>query len=67
MQDASGPSDPHERLERVAPLVFDMQQYRFVPESNLQIATMMNAVRLAAKTLLECGETISQVLQEQLE
>jgi hypothetical protein len=56
-----------ERLERIAPLVSAMQQYRFVPENNLQMETMIGAVRLAAKAFLEQNETISQELQEHLE
>jgi hypothetical protein len=56
-----------ERLERIAPLVSATQQYRFVPESNLQIETMIGAVRLAAKALLEHNATISQELHEHLE
>jgi hypothetical protein len=56
-----------ERLERIAPLVCATQQYRFIPESNLQMETMIGAVRLAAKALLEHNETISQELQEHLE
>jgi hypothetical protein len=56
-----------ERLKYIAPLVSAAQQYRFVPESNLQPKTMIGAVRLAAKVLLEQNEAISQELKEHLE
>ncbi len=56
-----------ERLESIAPIVAAMEQYRFVPESGLQLETMIDATRLAAKTLLEHGEAISQELKEHLE
>jgi hypothetical protein len=56
-----------ERLERIAPIVGAIQQYRFVPESGLQLRTMIGATRLAAKTLLEQDELISQELKEALE
>ena len=56
-----------ERLGRIASLVSAAQQYRFVPESNLQQETMIGAVRLAAKVLLEQNEIISQELKESLE
>lgn len=56
-----------ERLERIAPIVSATQQYRFVPESDLQLETMIGAARLAAKALLEHDEAISQELKEHLE
>jgi hypothetical protein len=56
-----------ERLERIAPIVAATQQYQFVPESDLQIETMIGATRLAAQALLEYDEVVSQELKEHLE
>jgi len=58
---------PCERLERIAPIVAATQQYRFVPESGLQLETMIGATRLAAKTLLEHDEVTSEEVKEHLE
>ena len=56
-----------EHLERIAPLISAMRQYRYVPESNLKLETMIGAIRLAANALLEHNETVSQELKERLE
>lgn len=56
-----------ERLERIIPIVAAIKQYQYVPESGLQIEAMLGAARLAAKSLLEQKEVVSQDLREQLE
>ena len=55
-----------ERLERIRPLVDATQQYRYVPETGLQIKTMIGAARLAAEILLKSGEDISRELSQHL-
>lgn len=56
-----------ERLERIAPIVAATLQYQFVPESGLQLESMIGATRLAAKALLENDEVVPQELKERLE
>lgn len=58
---------PRERLERMAPIVAAIQQYRSVPESGLRLDTMIGATRLATETLSEHDETISQEVKEHIE
>lgn len=65
LADQAIPTD--ERLERIAPIISAIQQYRFVPESDLRLETMIGATRLAAKALLDRPPTISRELQELLE
>jgi hypothetical protein len=65
LADKATPTD--ERLERIAPIVSAMQQYQFVPGSDLKLETMIGAARLAARALLDHDETVSQELQERLE
>lgn len=55
------------RLESLAPILSAAEQYRYIPESGLQLETMMGATRLAAKALLQHDEAISQELKEHLE
>jgi hypothetical protein len=55
-----------ERLERTVPIVAAIRQYRYVPETGLQIEAMLGATRSAAKTLLEENEVASDELREQL-
>ena len=55
-----------ERLEHFAPIVTAIKQYRYVPESGLQIEAMIGATRSAAKRLLEVNEVASDELREQL-
>ena len=43
---------PIERLDQVLPIVVAIEEYRYVPESGLKVATMIGATRLAAKTAL---------------
>jgi len=56
-----------DRLEQADPIISVIEQYRYVREDNLQIETMLSAVRHGAESLLESGETISQELREHLE
>lgn len=56
----------HERLLLVRPLVAACDQYRYVPEANLLIETMIGVVRLAATTFLECDLEIPGKLKEEL-
>jgi hypothetical protein len=56
-----------DRLEQIAPIVSVIEQYRYIQEDNLQIETMLSAVRHGAESLLESGETISQEVREHLE
>lgn len=55
-----------ERLESIFPIVEAINQYRYIPESNLKLETMIGATRLAAKTLLKKNEEISNELQDHL-
>lgn len=55
-----------ERLEKIFPIVKAIDQYRYVPESNLKLETMIGATRLAAKTLLENNGEISIKLKSSL-
>ena len=41
-----------ERLDQILPIVAAVEQYRYVPETDLKVATMIGATRLAAKTAL---------------
>lgn len=56
-----------ERLERIVPIVAAIKQYRYVPETGLQIEAMLGATRSAAKRILEQNEVTSNDLREQLE
>jgi hypothetical protein len=56
-----------ERLEHIVPIVQAVEQYKYVPESGLEIETMIGAVRLAAKSLLDQNQVTSLELREQLE
>ncbi len=59
--------EARERFERVVPIVAAIKQYRYVPDSSLQIEAMLGAARSAAKRLLEQNEVASDELREQLE
>ena len=56
-----------EHLERARPLVDAIRRYRFVPESNLRIDTMLNAVRLAAKALINANDLVPDPLKKTIE
>jgi hypothetical protein len=60
-------TEARERLERIMPIVAAIRQYRYVPETGLQIDAMLGATRSAAKRLLEQNEVASDELREQLE
>ncbi len=55
-----------ERLESIFPIVTAIDQYKYVSESSLKLETMIGATRLAAKTLLENNEEISNELKDHL-
>jgi len=55
-----------ERLERILPIVTAIDQYKYISESSLKLETMIGATRLAAKTLLEKNEEISNELKNHL-
>jgi hypothetical protein len=56
-----------DRLERIVPIVEAIRQYRYVPETGIQIEAMLGATRSAAKRLLEQNDFDSEELREQLE
>jgi hypothetical protein len=63
---ADGAIPPEERLKLIAPIVSATEQYQFVPEDDLKIESLIGAVRLAAKNLLENEKTISEELSRHL-
>lgn len=56
-----------ECLERIVPIVAAIRQYRYVPETGLQIETMLCATRSVAKRLLKQNEVTSDEVRKQLE
>ena len=60
-------SGTQERFECIAPIIAAIQQYQYVPESDLLIETMIGATKLAATKLLEHDEVIPQDLKEHLD
>jgi hypothetical protein len=57
--------NPEMRLLQIAPTVRVIDSLRFVPETDLRIETMLDAVRLAAVSLLACA-TVEPALAEPL-
>ena len=55
-----------ERLESILPIIIAIDQYKYISESSLKLKTMIGATRLAAKTLLENNEEISNELKDHL-
>jgi len=55
-----------ERLESIVPIVAGIDQYKYISESSLKLETMIGAAGLAAKTLLENNEEISNELKDHL-
>ena len=55
-----------ERLKRILPIVTAIDQYKHISESDLRLKTVIGATRLAAKTLLEKNEEISNGLKDHL-
>ncbi len=53
-------------MERILPIVVAIDQYKYISESSLKLETMIGATRLAAKTLLEKNEEISNELKDHL-
>jgi hypothetical protein len=53
---ADGNASPAEQLDRAKPVVSAILRYRFVPESNLRIETILGAVRLAAEALINAND-----------
>jgi hypothetical protein len=51
---------PVERLDKAAELVDAIERYRFIGETGLRLETMIGAVRLGAKTLLESGAQLEE-------
>jgi hypothetical protein len=56
-----------EHLERIVPIVAAIRQYRYAPETGLQIEAMLGAIRSAVKRLLQQNEVASEKVREQLE
>jgi Apea-like HEPN len=56
-----------ERLVQAEAIVDTIERYRFVPESNLSLETIVGATQLAARTLLACDPRIEQELRDKLE
>lgn len=56
-----------ERFERVAEAVATIEDYRFVPETELLVKTMVGAVKGAAKCLISSGDPFDPVLKQCLE
>lgn len=56
-----------EGFEHIAPIVAATQQYKYVPEGDLKIETMIGAVRLAARGLIGQNNALPQELKEQFE
>ena len=52
--------DRSERLNRIIPVVTAIEEYRFVSESGLPLTTMISAVKLTCKTLLEQNKCLPQ-------
>lgn len=59
--------ETRKHFSQIEPLVIDIEQYKYVPESGLKIETMIGATRLAAKAFVEYNKTIPQALKEPLE
>jgi hypothetical protein len=55
-----------ERLERIDSIVGAAERHRFVAEEKLKLKTMIDACRLAAKVLLECGTASTPGLKKRL-
>ena len=55
------------RLDEIGPQVIAIEQYRYVPESDLKIATMTGATRLAAKAALATAVPLSLEFKSALE
>jgi Apea-like HEPN len=56
-----------ERLASVLPQVVAIEEYRYVPETGLKIATMVGATRLIAKAGLASALSMSQEFRDALE
>lgn len=59
--------DHSERLSRIIPVVTAIEQYRFVSESGLLLTTMIVAVKLTCKNLLEENKSLPQDMKARLE
>lgn len=57
----------NERLKSLVPIIFAIHRYQFISESNLKMETMLDAIRLAAKVLLEYDGEIPIDLKEHLQ
>jgi hypothetical protein len=56
-----------EKLRSVEPTVADLDKYRYVDETGLEIDRLVGAVRLMCKCLLETGQTLRMFSREDLE
>jgi hypothetical protein len=59
--------DHSERLSRIIPVVTAIEEYRFVSESGLLLTTMIVAVKLTCKNLLEENKSLPQDMKARLE
>lgn len=58
---------PADRLRGITPKVVTAERYQFIGESNLQLGTVVDAARLAAKVLLQCDHGLDSSVKEQFE
>lgn len=58
---------PADRLRGITPKVVTTERYQFIGESNLQLGTVVDAARLAAKVLLQCDHGPDSSVKEHFE
>ena len=56
-----------ERLDQILSIVVALEQYRYVPETDLKVATMIGATRLAARAALAAAADVSGEFKTALE